>query len=111
MNLTDHQIQMLRSLVRGRLDGAKLYTTFDELAERMGLESGAIRPADIEALSAWFAESALPDIATTVIPPDNAESLHMLPLPSIVEHLGGEAAAQAEAARVRDFDWAHWAAS
>lgn len=111
MNLTDQQIQMLRALVRGRLDGAKLYTTFDELAGHMGLAAGSILPADIEALSAWFADSALPDIATTVIPPDNAEHLRMLPLPSIVERFGGEAAVHAEAARVRDFDWAHWAAS
>ena len=111
MNLTDHQIRMLVRLVRDRLDGAKLYTTFDELAEQMGQAAGSIQPADIEALSAWFADNALPDVATTIIPPDNAESLHMLPLPSIIERFGGEAEVHAEAARVRDFDWAHWAAS
>ena len=110
MILTDLQKDLLIRLVRARLDGGKHFPTYADLSDLAGVASDGFGPA-LDALSAWFAEQALPDVAATVIPPENAARMRMLPADTIVTRLGGEAAARAEAERVRDFDWAGWLAS
>lgn len=111
MTLSDFQIEALRALLRSRVDGEKMYLTYGELAEDMGRDRARDAEAvagALDALSGWFRDMGLPDVTSVVIPQSNADSNLMLPSDKAVEELGGRAAAQAEAARVRDFDWAGW---
>ncbi|WP_299360019.1 hypothetical protein [uncultured Paracoccus sp.] len=110
MDLTPLQIDVLRALLRSRVDGSSQYLSLSDLRDLMG--KGA---PDVQALSAalpelsdWFRNHGLPDVTAVVIPSENADRNVMLPDDSAVERLGGLAAAHAEANRVRDFDWIGW---
>lgn len=107
MTLSDIQRQVLVALVRARLDGDKHFLDHDELADRVGATVGDMA-GTLDALSAWFAEQALPDLTAAVIPPENARHMRMLPGQSIIDRFGGEVGVRAEADRVRDFDWQGW---
>ncbi len=111
MTLSDFQIDVLRALLRTRVDGERMYLTYGELADDMGRDRtrDALAVAGaLDALSGWFREVGLPDVTSVVIPQTNADSNLMLPADDAVAKLGGRAAAQDEAARVRDFDWLGW---
>lgn len=111
MDLTPFQIDVLRSLLRSRTEGSSHYLTQAELAGLLGRKGEKAVSAVAESLqdlSAWFREHGLPDVTAVVVPQENADSKLMLPDDAAVERLGGRAVAQAEAARVRDFDWIGW---
>lgn len=111
MDLTPFQIDVLRSLLRSRTQGGSLYLTQAELAGLMGTEGEKAVAAVADALqdvSQWFRAHGLPDVTSIVVPQENADNKVMLPDDAAVERLGGRAVAQAEAARVRDFDWIGW---
>lgn len=109
MQISDTARRILVAYVRHRLDGGKPVLSDSELGQMTGLPGRAIDAA-LGAVGDWCAANGLPNIATAIISADNAERNLMLPADSMVESLGGEAVARAEQARVRDFDWSHWAA-
>lgn len=110
MDLTPYQIDVLRALLHSRVDGSGLYLSPTELGELMGdgAQDEQKLAAAMEDLSGWFRSYGLPDVTSVVIPAANSDRNVMLPDDATVERLGGTAAAQAEAARVRDFDWIGW---
>lgn len=112
MQISDTVRDILVAYVRSRLDGGKPVLSDAELAQLAGLSirAGAMRDA-LATVGDWCAANGLPNIATAIISSENAERNVMLPADAAVEKLGGEAAVRAEQARVRDFDWSHWAES
>lgn len=110
MNLSDFQKQLLVALVRSRLDGGKLFRSYDELSGLVTLKpQGADGLAgSLDRLSQWMSDQSLPDVTTVIVPPENAERMRMLPAQSIIDRYHGEMGVRAEADRVRDFDWAGW---
>ncbi|GLS81063.1 hypothetical protein [Paracoccus marinus] len=108
MDLTPFQIDVVRALLRSRIDGSSHYLMQDDLAGSIETPGKQAIADALGPVSEWFRAHGLPDVTAIVVPQDNADQKLMLPLDAAVERMGGRAAAQAEAARVRDFDWVHW---
>lgn len=108
MQISDTARRILVAYVRHRLDGGKPLLSDAELGQLAGLSGRAIAAA-LGTVGEWCAANGLPNIASALISAEHAERNLMLPQDDMVESLGGEAAARAEQARVRDFDWEHWA--
>ena len=110
MQISDTVRNILVAYVRSRLNDGKPVLSEAELAELAGIRANGREMARaLAAVGEWCAAYGLPNIATAIVGADNAEHNIMLPADGIVEALGGEAAVRAEQARVRDFDWTHWA--
>lgn len=110
MQISDTVRDILVAYVRNRLDGGKPVLSDGELADLVGRPGGALEVSRVlDEVGDWCAANGLPNIATAIISSENAEHHVMLPSDAAVEKLGGEAAVRAEQARVRDFDWSHWA--
>ncbi|MBV0890445.1 hypothetical protein KTN05_01090 [Paracoccus sp. Z118] len=109
MELTPFQIDILRALLRTRMDHDGQFVTQNDLAALAGHPGKEKKLGGaMEDLATWCREHGLPDLTAVVIPQENADENLMLPDEATIERLGGRAVAQAEAARVRDFDWAGW---
>ena len=110
MQINDTERRILVAYVRGRLGEGKAVLSDAELADAAGIVGGSKAVANALAkVGRWCVANGLPNIATAIISAENAEQNLTLPGSELVAELGGESVVRTEQARVRDFDWSHWA--
>lgn len=107
MDISETARTIIVTYVRDRLDTDTPLLPADRIPGLKRPRKGAVHDA-LEEVSAWCAAYGLPDIASSIIDPEQAAHFVMLPEQDTIDRLGGEAMVRLEQGRVRDYDWQGW---